>query len=152
MPTLAGVLAWHEAVNERMQGLISKHPSAELLWIVRLGIEHEQQYQELLLTDIKHLFSCSALYSPYKQSAVQPLDHAYMLPTMAWLKGTSGVQEMGVSAHTSEFHFDSEAPRHSVYLNPYEIGRRLITNAEWQEFIADGGYDQYQWWLDAGWS
>jgi ergothioneine biosynthesis protein EgtB len=151
-PTLAEVLAWRQAVNERMQGLVLKQPSAELLWMLRLGIEHEQQHQELLLTDIKHLFSCSALYPTYKKGSAQPLDPAYKVPEMAWLKGKSGVQEMGVSAQTSEFHFDNEAPRHSVYLNPYEMGHRLITNAEWQEFIADGGYDQHQWWLDAGWS
>jgi ergothioneine biosynthesis protein EgtB len=150
-PTLEEVLAWRRAVNERIQVLFTAQPSTDLSWIFRLGIEHEQQHQELLLTDIKHLFSCNALYPVYKKSVTQCFDNDSTLTKMAWLPGKAGVQEMGVSPAKTTFYFDNEAPRHSVFLNPYEMGHRLITNAEWQAFIADGGYDHYQWWLDAGW-
>jgi ergothioneine biosynthesis protein EgtB len=151
-PSLDEVMAWRRVVNERIQNVLTTCASTELLWIFRLGIEHEKQHQELLLTDIKHLFSCSGLYPTYKKSAIQALENERSLPKMCWLPGHSGIQEMGVKPQNIEFHFDNEAPRHSVYLNPYEMGHRLISNSEWQAFITDGGYDDYRWWLDAGWS
>lgn len=151
-PSLEEVLAWRQAVNERLQALFTTQPSADLSWILRLGIEHEQQHQELLLTDIKHLFSRNALLPAYRKNVTRSFTNNFVLPDMHWLPGKAGLQEMGVSPQSTAFHFDNEAPRHSIFLNPYEIGHRLITNSEWQAFIADGGYDNYRWWLDAGWS
>jgi ergothioneine biosynthesis protein EgtB len=150
-PPLHEVIHWRKNINERITALLRTNDSNELAWIVELGIEHEQQHQELLLTDIKHLLSCNSLYPSYK---LTPSTEKYSsdIPEITWHDGPSGIQEIGFDESKAGFHFDNEAPRHPTYLQPYQIAQRLITNAEWLEFVADGGYQNYRWWLDAGWA
>src|SRR4030095_13909512 len=119
---------------------------AEALTLVELGIHHEQQHQELFLTDILATF------------AENPLEPAYGAPDLApaaageelrWIDGKAGLVEIG--AADDSFAFDCERPRHQALLHPHQIASRLVTNAEWQKFIADGGYRTPTLWLSDGW-
>lgn len=146
-PSLYEVLEWRSNIEERIAALLNDNPSPDLLWLIGLGVNHEQQHQELLLTDIQHLFSQSSLLPVYstdinsKPSQLQP---------MQWIEGVSGLVEVGFSG--SEFHFDNEAPLHTTYLQPHLICNQLINNKQWISFIEDGGYQDSKWWLDAGWA
>jgi ergothioneine biosynthesis protein EgtB len=116
--------------------------------LVELGCHHEQQHQELLLTDLLHLFAQNPL-----KPAVWPA--ASVRPVMApsepgWTEFPGGVVELGDLG--SGFAFDCEGPRHQVLLRPYALADRPVTNAEWMAFIADGGYREPRWWLSDGWA
>lgn len=122
-------------------------PLQDVLGLIELGIHHEQQHQELLQTDIQHLFFQSSLLPTY--SALSQNKSARPLSAQ-WVEGVSGLVEIGCSG--DEFHFDNEGPRHSTFNQPYCLSNQLITNAEWVLFIDSGAYQQAQWWLDAGWA
>jgi len=146
-PSLTEVLAWRKNIEERVTKLLKENSSAELLWLIQLGINHEQQHQELLLTDIHHLFSDNSLFPAYttQNNKISCVEKPFL-----WLEGMSGLVEIG---HNSEgFHFDNEGPRHSVLNQKYYIGNRLVSNLEWLQFIEAGGYQNFKWWLDAGWA
>jgi len=146
-PSLKEVLEWRKNIEDRVCKLLKENSSAELPWLIQLGINHEQQHQELLLTDIHHLFSNNSLFPIYTtQSKKTPCVEKPFL----WLEGISGLVEIG---HDSEgFHFDNEGPKHSALNQKYSIGNRLVSNLEWLQFIEDGGYQNFKWWLDAGWA
>jgi ergothioneine biosynthesis protein EgtB len=111
-----------------------------------LGLQHEQQHQELLLADVLHLFSCNPLAPVYSAAApaVAPVPVA-----AAWVPCEGGLVEIG---HDGEgFGFDNEGPRHRQFLAPYALANRLVTQREWAAFIADGAYADPRWWLAAGW-
>ncbi|HLJ89231.1 MAG TPA: ergothioneine biosynthesis protein EgtB [Candidatus Angelobacter sp.] len=116
--------------------------------LVELGINHEQQHQELLITDIKHAFWVNPL-----QPAFQPLVETITSETAAQAQQphtyTEGVFEVGVAAET--FHFDNESPRHKVYLQPFRFAKRLVTCGEYAAFIEDQGYERPALWLSDGW-
>ncbi|HEY6356398.1 MAG TPA: ergothioneine biosynthesis protein EgtB [Burkholderiaceae bacterium] len=145
-PSLAEVKAYRAQIDQRMAALLatSHDPMADSL--VELGLQHEQQHQELLLTDIKHVLSCNPLAPVYRASwplaTVAPL-------LMAWIGHEGGQIEIGHDG--AGFAFDNESPRHPQQLRPYALGNRLVTHDEWAEFIADGGYADPRWWLSAGW-
>jgi ergothioneine biosynthesis protein EgtB len=143
-PSLAEILDWRGYVSQAMTSLIG---STELAPLVELGIAHEQQHQELLLTDIKH-----ALFQ-------NPLGPAMWEgePTQAATSGTAGWYEHlgGISliGHGGEgFAFDNEGPRHRVLMEPFALADRLVTNDEWQAFVDEGGYRAATLWLSDGWS
>jgi ergothioneine biosynthesis protein EgtB len=145
-PTLVEVLQWRKNIDERMQALLANSNDSELLSLVELGLHHEQQHQELLLTDVKHLLSCSALQPVYQKA--WPLATVAAVPAK-WLDFEGGLHQIG---HAGEgFYFDNEAPRHSVHLQPYALMNRLVTHGEWLDFMNDGGYTDARWWLSAGW-
>jgi ergothioneine biosynthesis protein EgtB len=152
-PGLAEVLAYRQQVDERMAAVLQQaraqpeHPdSAALAARVELGLQHEQQHQELLLTDLKHLLSCNPLHPVYQ--AGWPLAQVSARP-LGWVEQAGGLVDIG---HGGEgFAFDNEGPRHAVFLRPYALGNRLVTHGEWAAFVADGGYRQPRWWLSAGW-
>ncbi len=116
--------------------------------LVELGLHHEQQHQELLLTDLKHLFSCNPL-GPAVWAA-QPEQAQSAVTPLAWCDGPVGLVEIGDDE--SSFAFDCERPVHRHYLAPYALADRTITNGEWCAFIEDGGYSAASLWLDDGWS
>ena len=155
-PTLQQVMAYRAQVDARVQNLISdmqagKAPqeSAGLLQLLALGLQHEQQHQELLLTDIKHAFSCNPSQPAY--AAHWPLAGINPQP-LRWLAFDGGLLAHGFDASTDgDFAFDNEAPRHPVWVQPFEIGSRLVTNGDLMAFMEDGGYRQAEWWLAAGW-
>jgi len=146
-PSLAEVLEWRTNIEARVNQLIKEKTSEELLWLIQLGINHEQQHQELLLTDIHHLFSNNSLLPAYFSQSKQLLSEE---KSFQWIKGISGLVETGHDG--SGFHFDNEGPQHSTFNQPHSIANRLISNLEWLQFIEDGGYQNFQWWLDAGWA
>ncbi|MCB0966870.1 MAG: ergothioneine biosynthesis protein EgtB [Ilumatobacter sp.] len=119
----------------------------DLLALVELGLHHEQQHQELLLMDIKHVLSVDPQGAVYRPD---PVDTSVVTAPLTWTEcDPGGVVEVG---HTGEgFHFDNEAPRHAVYLEPFRIADRLVTAGEWAAFIDDGGYRRHELWLSDGW-
>jgi ergothioneine biosynthesis protein EgtB len=148
-PSLQEVKAWRAQVDERICSLLQQSPSKELteiIELVTLGLHHEQQHQELLLTDVKHLLSCGALEPVYRKN--WPLA-SVTAPAAQWIGFEGGLAEIGHGG--GSFKFDNETPRHCVHLAPYELMNRLVTHGQWLEFVEDGGYQDSRWWLSAGW-
>jgi ergothioneine biosynthesis protein EgtB len=145
-PSLAEVKAYREAVDSRVLALLHATHDPELDALVELGLQHEQQHQELLLTDILHALSCNPLAPQYQAgwplAPVAPVAHG-------WQTFGGGLVEIGHDGHG--FAFDNEGPRHRHFLRPYALGSRLITHGEWLDFMRDGGYADSRWWLAAGW-
>jgi len=144
-PSLDEVRSWRLEIDQALQEALPNLP-AETLALVELGIQHEQQHQELLLTDILATFAENPLEPAYGALAPAPC-HATEL--LGWNEGRSGLTEIG--ATESGFAFDCERPRHKVLIHPHRIANRCVTNGEWQEFIADGGYRTPTLWLSDGW-
>jgi ergothioneine biosynthesis protein EgtB len=146
-PALSEVLEWRKNIEDRVTNLLKENSSSDLLWLIQVGINHEQQHQELLLTDIHHLFSQNSLLPAYSS---QNKVVAHVDTPFQWIEGVSGLVEIGFDGEG--FHFDNEKPLHTA-LNPdYFLANRLVSNSEWLEFINDGGYKNFKWWLDAGWA
>jgi ergothioneine biosynthesis protein EgtB len=145
-PGLDEVHAYRSAVDERMLALLRHADDAASAWLVTLGLQHEQQHQELMLTDLLHLFSCNPLQPAY---APPDLPAAAEPVPLAWLPQDGGLVEIGHDG--AGFAFDNESPRHRTWLEPHALANRLVTQAEWADFIADGGYREPRWWLAAGW-
>ena len=146
-PTLAEVLDYRAEVDARIANVLSAGHDAETQELVTLGLHHEQQHQELLLTDIKHLFSLNPLEPAY-HAAPQP-KNAVSLP-MRFIDGAQGVTEIGHRG--AGFAFDCETPRHRVLLQPHALANRPVNNAEFRDFIRDGGYRKPELWLSEGWN
>lgn len=145
-PGLAEVKAYRAHVDQRMAALLAHHHSVELTELLELGLQHEQQHQELLLTDIKHLLSCNPTHPVYHPqwplAAVAP-------QRLNWVAFDGGVTHIG---HAGDgFAFDNESPRHATLLQPYALASRLVTHGEWLAFVQDGGYTDPRWWMAAGW-
>jgi ergothioneine biosynthesis protein EgtB len=148
-PTVREVYGYRAHVNENLLRLLADRAhddAAEIERRVVLGLHHEQQHQELLLTDIKHIFASNPLRPVYRDLPVAPRVDAAPL---RFADFSGGVREIGYAG--AGFCFDNETPRHRAYLQDYRLGSRLVTNGEYLEFIAAGGYTQPQWWLSDGW-
>lgn len=115
--------------------------------IIAIGLNHEQQHQELLLTDIKHVFSVNPLHPVYSEKEFPVVEK---IPPMKWVEVAGGLYEIGHDGKS--FNYDNETPVHKEYLESFEIGSRLITNGEYLEFIEDGGYKKTPLWLSDGWA
>jgi ergothioneine biosynthesis protein EgtB len=149
-PSLDDVLAYRRHVDQAIDRLLrgSERLSAETLTLIEIGIQHEQQHQELLLSDVLALFAANPLRPVYQKKPKQN-GLATTLP-VAWVSCESGLREMG---HRGEgFAWDNELPPHHVFLEAYQLANRLVTNGEWLEFIGDGGYQTPSLWLADGWS
>ncbi len=146
-PRLAEIHAYRRDVDQRMQELLQvRGDDAELRILVVLGTHHEQQHQELILTDVKHLLSLNPLQPAYY--AVQSrLSTA--VDAMKWIDFDEGMVEIGYGGNG--FCFDNETPRHRQYLQPYSLASRLVTNGEYMEFVEEGGYKNPEYWLSEGW-
>jgi ergothioneine biosynthesis protein EgtB len=142
-PSLHEILDYRVRVDEAMQKLIGKLP-AEGLALLELGLHHEQQHQELMLTDLKHLLSCNPQYPAYRSA---PLPASGDVPALTFSTVSGGLVWAG---HESGFAFDNEMPRHQTYLAPYALANRLVTNGEYLAFVQDGGYRQTHYWLSEG--
>ncbi len=146
-PTLDEVLGYRDAVDEALARLLESGSLDErLLELVELGLHHEQQHQELLLTDVKHLLSRNPLRPVYRKAWPLTSVHA---GRSEWIAMQGGKHEIGHDG--AGFHFDNEAPRHGVWLEDFEIASRPVTHGEWLAFIDDGGYRRPELWLSAGW-
>jgi ergothioneine biosynthesis protein EgtB len=155
-PNIAQVLEYRKHIDRAMLALIAelKHEGPEqnsnnrdaIIQRINLAINHEQQHQELMITDLKHAFFTNPSYPVYRQ-AVPP---KYLKTELAWKKYAAGVHSIG---HQDEyFYFDNEGPRHKVYIEPFRIACRLVTCGEYLSFIENGGYQQASYWLSEAWS
>lgn len=149
-PTVDDVYRYREHVDRNMRELLDTAPAAqrqELASRVTLGLNHEQQHQELLITDVKHGFALNPLRPAYRQpQGALPTGTARPL---RWSEQPAGVYEIGHEGNA--FAFDNEAPRHRVYLNAFRIADRPVTNGEFLEFMESGGYEHPALWLSQGW-
>jgi ergothioneine biosynthesis protein EgtB len=149
-PSLAEVKAYRRNVDNRMCALLprlldSKH-AAEIEALVELGLQHEKQHQELMLTDVKHLLSMNPLRPAYREASTMAAAGAVPLE---WKTFGAGIAEIG---HAGDgFCFDNETPRHRHFVEPFSIASRLVTNGEYLAFIEAGGYDAPALWLSEGW-
>jgi ergothioneine biosynthesis protein EgtB len=149
-PALAEVLSYRERVTDAVCEMLGSAVDPELAGLVELGIQHEQQHQELLLTDIKHAFWCNPLQPAYRISLNAGLGVKSNPVTLRFIAGREGIAEIG---HRGEgFAFDSETPRHRTLLQPHALANRLVTNAEYLAFVREGGYRESRLWLSDGWS
>jgi ergothioneine biosynthesis protein EgtB len=146
-PSLEEVRAYRAHVDASMQQLLAGRIDESTSSLVELGLHHEQQHQELLLMDIKHLFSCNPLRPAYRP---RQNEVANLARPLSWREFDGGVVEVG--HHGEGFAFDNESPRHHAYLEPYALADRPVTCGEWLEFIADGGYARAEFWLSEGWN
>ena len=146
-PSLQEILEYRAHVDAALfRALDYVQPSVRNL--VELGCHHEEQHQELLLTDLLHLFSQNPLEPSFRPSIDRPSDAARV--PLRWVEGIHGAEQMGEDG--SGFSFDCERPRHTVWLSPHALADRLVTNAEWLEFMRDGGYRRAELWLSDGWA
>ena len=142
-PTLAEIVDWRHHVDAAMAQLLDDPAHAAL---IALGLAHEQQHQELLLTDIKHALFQNPL-GPAMWLGVPP---KAQLREDGWIEHPGGIARAG--HQDDRFAFDNEGPAHRVLLEPFALSRRLVTNGEWGDFIADGGYETAALWLSDGWA
>jgi ergothioneine biosynthesis protein EgtB len=149
-PTVAEVYEYRRHIDQAMSDLIDTAKESawrELSPLLELGLNHEQQHQELMLTDLKHILAENVLKPAYR--GAQPAI-ALGPGELSWYDVAGGLVDSGF--HGSGFAFDNEGPRHTNYLQPFRIASRLTSNAEFLEFIADGGYAEPRHWLSEGWS
>ncbi len=144
-PSRAEVVAYRQNVDARMLSLLARDMPPGFLALVELGLQHEQQHQELILTDVLHLLSMNPLFPAYQPEAALPVTETPLI----WHDFAGGVVPVGHGGE--EFYFDNERPRHRQFLEPYHLASRLVTNAEYLAFIADGGYNEPSFWLSEGW-
>jgi ergothioneine biosynthesis protein EgtB len=148
-PTLEAIYAYRDHVDAAVELLCGLTPSDRISAMIALGCHHEQQHQELLLTDILHLFAQNPLRPAYGAEFSRDGDSGTPTP-VSYRKFAGGIVEIG--ARDMGFSFDCERPRHRVVVEPYRLADRLVTNEEWMEFIADGGYRQPLLWMSEGWA
>jgi len=147
-PSLGEVRGYRHYIDDAVSELLASSDDAELTTLVELGLQHEQQHQELLLTDIKHAFWCNPLQPAYRTSLAAATDKKTV--SLRFVDGCEGIVEVG---HRGEdFAFDNETPRHRTLLQPHALANRLVTNAEYLAFVREGGYRESGLWLSDGWA
>jgi ergothioneine biosynthesis protein EgtB len=149
-PALRDVMAYRRAVDESIAALydaVRDEDRDEMLRTIEIGMHHEQQHQELILTDLKHLFAQNVLAPAYRAELPSSDGEA---PSLQWIRQPEGIRQVGADA--DGFAFDNERPRHRIFLEQFALANRLVTNAEFLEFVQDDGYRRPDLWLDAGWA
>ena len=146
-PRLDEVYAYRQHVDESvLRWAQAGGATSQALDVFELGLNHEQQHQELILTDLKHLLS----RNPLKPAYAAPARPQTAEPgPLRWVSFPAGLREIGHGADS--FCFDNESPRHRVYLNPFQLATRTVSNREYLAFIEDGGYERPELWLSDGW-
>ncbi|TMW70768.1 ergothioneine biosynthesis protein EgtB [Alteribacter natronophilus] len=149
-PTVREIIQYREEVDREMAAFL-KDPAnltEEVLSLLEIGLQHEQQHQELLLTDIKYNFSINPLHPVFNTKPLSPVET--YAPPMEWQRFEGGVAAVGTN--DEHFSFDNERPEHKVYLYPFSIASRPVTNGEYMAFIKEGGYSNPKYWLSDGWA
>lgn len=148
-PTVNDILHYRKYVNEQFDDFLREYhgESTEIQKLIELGLNHEQQHQELLLYDMKYILGNNPIYPAYHESADEIPEN---LTSPEWLDIDCGQVDIGYEGH--QFSFDNEHARHRVFLEPYSIMNRQVTNGEYLEFMQDKGYDRFDLWLDDGWN
>ncbi len=150
-PTVAEVFEYRRHVDQKILEFLeiaNEERLREIAPVIEIGLHHEQQHQELMLTDIKHVFSENPLRPAYMGNEKKPSDR--LLPDIYWIEYPEGVYAIGHNG--GGFSFDNETPMHKEYANPFKLASRLVTNREYLEFIENGGYERPEIWLSDGWS
>jgi ergothioneine biosynthesis protein EgtB len=143
-PDLATIHAYRVHVDHAIKSMMD-HFDSDTLALLELGLNHEQQHQELILTDVKH-----ALWSgPLRPEMVEDDLPEASIPPLKWISLSGGIHKVGYAG--DDFSFDNERPRHEVLLRPFELASRAVTNGEYLQFMADGGYRRPELWLSDGW-
>jgi ergothioneine biosynthesis protein EgtB len=150
-PGIKEILHFREHVDQAIERLLEQNPEPEVLKRIELGVNHEEQHQELLLTDILHAFFTNPLRPAYAERCREPLARADAnVEPMHFLRFEGGMQEAGHAGDS--FCFDNELPRHRTWLEPYGLAERLVTCGEFAQFMDDGGYRRPELWLSDGWT
>jgi len=151
-PTLAEIRRYREHVDQAMLSWLSgSEIPPDAAFSVVLGLNHEQQHQELLLTDIQHALSRNAIRPAYRDPSRAPEPSAASPPPLAWLAFPEGLELIGRDA-SDGFVFDNESPRHRVFVEAFSLASRLVTNGEYADFVRDRGYEKPELWLSDGWA
>jgi ergothioneine biosynthesis protein EgtB len=147
-PSVEEIYAYRHAVDDHMNTFLATADGQAMPFMstIELGLQHEQQHQELILTDLKHMLSCNPLFPAYRAWLDEPPPPA---PPLAWVEGQLGAHEIGHGG--GGFAYDNEGPRHTVWLQPHALASRPVTNGEYLEFIMAGGYACPELWLSLGW-
>ena len=148
-PSVEDIIHYREITDENMEILLSESVSAKILDLIELGVNHEQQHQELLITDIKYILGHNLLFPVYKLQYDKALDKLAKFTQPDFLKINEGLFEVGYEGN--DFHFDNEDKKHKVYLNGVMFSDMLITNSEYADFIKDKGYNRFELWSSDGW-
>jgi ergothioneine biosynthesis protein EgtB len=149
-PTVEEVYDYRKYVDKKVTEFIENCTEAQLIEfgpVIEIGINHEQQHQELMLTDIKHVFSMNPLHPVYIEKNTSPVNY---IPKTSYINFDEGVYEIGHPGN--EFGYDNEFPRHKEYIKPFGLAARLVTNREYMDFIENGGYKKPELWLSDGFS
>jgi len=150
-PTVEEVYVYRRHVDRHMEEFIAGLEGAEFeRWapVLEIGLNHEQQHQELMLTDLKHNFGINPVRPAYRpEVAAQRTD--VPPPPLEWIGLDEGIYPIGFAG--PGFCYDNETPAHRVFVEPFELASRLVTNGEWMAFMTDGGYRRHDLWLSAGW-
>jgi ergothioneine biosynthesis protein EgtB len=152
-PSLDEVVAYRAHVDGEMERLFADSIDVEASRRIALGLSHEQQHQELALTDIKHAFFSNPLHPAYRHGAF-PSGRSDPASALTWLNHEGGITEMGYSPNVDDpldFCFDNETPRHRAFLEPFQMANRSVTCREYLEFMSDDGYTSPGLWLSDGW-
>ena len=145
-PPLEEIYAFRQKVDEAMTYLLKSDISNDVAALVELGINHEQQHQELFLTDFKYILGCQPFFPVYEGT----FNESEIEKPGQWLAVEGGEKKIGHSGN--DFCYDNEMPRHPEYVPDFEIFSSLVTNGEWLEFMADGGYENFNYWHEDGWA
>lgn len=146
-PSVSDIYQYRKYVDEQMDAFLqSEYLTEEIKPLLELGLNHEQQHQELLLTDIKYILGHNPLFPAYKNEAFSTKQHSENIEMIHF---DEGVYEIGFQGEG--FSFDNELGRHKVYLNDFEIADRLVSNQEYLEFMEAGGYNDFRHWHAEGW-
>jgi ergothioneine biosynthesis protein EgtB len=146
-PSIADIRRYRTYVDEHIDQFLQTFTSGpEVAATLVLGLNHEQQHQELILTDLKHAWSANPLHPVYREA----IPAQGRTPELRWLTFPGGVTSIGFEG--SDFAFDNESPRHRVFLNEFKIANRLVTSRDFLAFMADGGYERPELWLSDGWA
>jgi ergothioneine biosynthesis protein EgtB len=140
-------MSYRKHITEQILELVAaRHGElGDLAAVLELGLQHEQQHQELIITDIKHLLSANPRLPAYHDVPLPPTSDA---PKLGWLSLQGGLRAVGHSG--DGFAFDNELPQHRTFLEPYQLATRLVTNGEYLEFVREGGYSRPELWLSDG--
>jgi len=149
-PTVKEVYAYRKHVDEQMQRLLDddeRRETGNRTHVIELGLQHEQQHQELMLTDLKHVFAQNPLYPVYRAREIPP---SLPVARLRWASFAEGLRQIGFDG--DGFCYDNERPRHREFLEGFELACRLVTNGEYLEFMEAGGYREPAHWLSEGWA
>ncbi len=150
-PTVGQVYRYREVIDDALLNLLDDPDLSDRFSdVVELGLQHEQQHQELILTDLKAALACNPLWPAYRDDAAEPL--LGDAEPLRWRRFPEGLREIGHDPSSPDFFYDNEAPRHRAFVESYQLASRLSTVGEYLRFLEDGGYDRSDLWLSDGWA